>query len=245
MSIIRRIGKATVAVLNSALGPMVGVGDLAMAVGYVENAGVPSSVVPAFIGEKLFDTSNSTFYIAYGVAVGEWAPLGVGALSAAELAVLDAVTAGTAAASKAVVLSATKGITNFRVTDRVWENQDITPEVAADTATLTSAQMLGKILVATPTAAAAYTTLTGAALDVAVLAVHPLLQSGDSFDLTIINIGGTGDDITLTAGASGITLVGEAILRPGADAGTDGMAGSGTWKFVRGAADTWVAYRMS
>lgn len=164
--------------------------------------------------------------------------------SATELNVLDGVTAGTATASKGLVLDANKAVDSFRVTGRIFETQDITPETATDTATLTDAQMLGKILVATPTSAAAYTTPTGALLDDAVIAVHPALASGDSFDLVIINLGGTGDDITLTPPASGLTIVGNAVVGPLADVATE-QESQGTFRFVRGAADTWVAYRVA
>lgn len=115
------------------------------------------------------------------------------------------------------------------------------PETAADTATLTVAQMLCGILVATPTAAAAYTTPTGAVLDDAM----PVgIGTNVAFDLTIINIGGTGDDITLTAGASGFSIVGDAVVRPSADSGTE-QAGQGTFRIRRTAADTFIAYRIS
>lgn len=118
------------------------------------------------------------------------------------------------------------------------------PATAADTATLTDAQMLAGILVATPTAAAAYTLRTGAQLAAALKATNPGLKVNDTFDLTIINIGGTTDDITVTAPASGITLVGDAVVRPSADSGTE-QAGQGTFRFRYTAADTFVAYRVS
>lgn len=115
------------------------------------------------------------------------------------------------------------------------------PTTATDTATLTVTQMLSGILVATPTAAAAYTTPTGAILDDAM----PVgIGTGVAFDLTIINIGGTGDDITFTAGASGFSIVGDAVVRPSADSGTE-QAGQGTFRIRRTAADTFIAYRIS
>jgi len=238
------LGKATAAILSGLIAPFVGRDELADAVGYIENAGVPSAVVPNFIGQRLFDTTGSVFYIAYGLSAGNWAVMGNDALSAAELEFLDGVTAGTAAASKAVVLSATKGIDTFRVTDRIFGSQGA-PSTATDTATLTEAQCLARLIVATPTAAANYTTPTGAVLDIAVLAAYPAIQADDTFDLTIINIGGTGDDITLVAGATGITIVGEAIIRPVADSATDGATGQGTFRFRRTAADTYIIYRVA
>ena len=86
---LKSFGKATAAFLATLISPMVGRGDLASAIGYVENAGAPSSVVPDFIGQALFDTSGTTWYKSFGTAAGEWAPQGVGTLTATELAILD------------------------------------------------------------------------------------------------------------------------------------------------------------
>ena len=111
-----------------------------------------------------------------------------------------------------------------------------TPETATDNASLTDAQMLSGILVGTPTAAAAYTVRTGTQLETA---LGGTLATGDFVDLTVINLGGAGDIITMTA-ASGITFVGsEEIDDDGAD-----VVSSGTFRFVRGAANVFVAYRI-
>lgn len=114
------------------------------------------------------------------------------------------------------------------------------PQTSAGTATLTSAQMLGGILVATPAGTATYTTLTGTLLKAAM--PNGFLPN-DSFDLTIINLGTTTQDITL-AGGSDVTIVGEAILRPGADAATE-HGGQGTWRFRNSTGVTWIAYRIA
>jgi hypothetical protein len=167
----------------------------------------------------------------------------INSIAAADLAKIDGITNGTAAAGKALVLGATGNIDTFRMTGKLFTPQ-AAPETATDTATLTAAQHLSGILVATPTAAAAYTMLTGTQLQTALLLVHPNLTAGDCFDLTIINIGGTGDDITLTAPASGITIVGDAVVRPSADSATE-QAGQGTFRFRYTAANTFVAYRVS
>lgn len=161
---------------------------------------------------------------------------------AAEINVLDGATAGTSVASKALVFGTTRDIGSFRMTGKLFTPQ-AAPETSADTASLTDAQMLSGILVATPTAAAAYTVRTGTQLEAALLTAGFQVQNGDTFDLTIINIGGTGDDITLTA-ATGITIVGDAVVRPSADSGTE-QAGQGTFRFRRTAANTFVAYRVS
>lgn len=159
-----------------------------------------------------------------------------GTVSAAEFAFIDGVTAGTATASKALVLGATKDINSFRMTGKLFTPQ-ATPETAADTASLTDAQMLSGILVATPTAAAAYTVRTGTQLEAALLTAGFQVQNGDCFDLTIINLGGAGDDITLTA-ATGISIVGNAVV-------TVAVPSQGSFRFRRTAANTFVAYRVS
>lgn len=169
--------------------------------------------------------------------------LDLDALAGAELGVLDGVVAGTVTASKAAVFGATRNLGAFRMTGKLFTPQ-AAPETATGDATLTAAQHLSGILVATPTAAAAYTTLTGALLEDAVIAAFPSLTAGDCFDLTIINLGDTGDDITLTPAASGVSIVGDAVVRPVADAGTE-QAGQGTFRFRYTAADTFIAYRVS
>lgn len=109
-----------------------------------------------------------------------------------------------------------------------------------DAETLTVAELFNGIFLQTPSAAATTcTTPTGAQISAALSAT---LAVGDSFEFTLINLGGTtAYDITLTAGASGVTITGSAILAPAADDPSE--ASSGTWVFVNTAADTWVAYR--
>ena len=115
-----------------------------------------------------------------------------------------------------------------------------TPATATDTASLSDAQMTAGVLVATPTAAAAYTVRTGTQL----LAALPTdIAADDAFDLTIINLGGTGDDITLTAAAD-ITIVGDPVVGPIADVATEQMS-SGTFRFRYIGTTVFVAYRVS
>lgn len=115
-----------------------------------------------------------------------------------------------------------------------------TPATAADTASLTDAQMVAGILVATPTAAAAYTVRTGTQLKAA---LPTDLAAGDTFNLTIINLGGTGDDITLTA-ATDITIVGDPVVGPVADVATE-QAATGVFAFRFVSGTTFVAYRVA
>lgn len=90
---LKLAGKKSVAVLAALLPPSVHQLDLIDALGYVENAGVPTSVTPDFIGQLLFDTSGLDFYIAFGVASGNWSPIAVDTLTFTELASLDGILA--------------------------------------------------------------------------------------------------------------------------------------------------------
>ena len=104
MSLLRKLGAASAAILKTIMGPQVGKNDICDAIGYTTNAGAPSSVVPDFIGQKLFDTTGSQFYIAYGTASGEWSPMGDNSLSATELAYLDGALTTNAVADKAAII---------------------------------------------------------------------------------------------------------------------------------------------
>lgn len=101
------IGKATQAVLAALVAPFVGRDELADAVGYRENAGAPTAVVPNFIGEWLFDTTNGIWYRAYGTSTGNWAAMGVGGVTGTELSVLDGATSANNVASKAAITDTT------------------------------------------------------------------------------------------------------------------------------------------
>src|SRR5574340_756292 len=86
------------------MSPQVGREELAKVIGYRTNAGAPTSVVPRFIGEKLFDTSGLDFYVAFGVASGNWTPMGINTLTATELGYLDGALTTNLVASKAAIL---------------------------------------------------------------------------------------------------------------------------------------------
>jgi hypothetical protein len=109
------------------------------------------------------------------------------------------------------------------------------PQTAAGTATLTVAQVLGKVLVGSPsTSAANYTLPTAALLDAAL----PNKKINTTFDLTIINLGTSSGVITVVTG-TGITLVGMATLPITTAAGS-----SGTWRFRKTGVAAWTAYRI-
>jgi hypothetical protein len=110
------------------------------------------------------------------------------------------------------------------------------PQTATATATLTVAQVLGKVLVGDPsTTAATYTLPTAALLDAAI----PNRKVNTTFDLSIINLGTSTGVITVAVG-TGITLVGMATLPITTAAGS-----SGTWRFRKTGTAAWTAYRVS
>lgn len=111
MSMLKKLGAASAAILKTIMAPQVGKSDLCDAIGYVTNAGVPSAVVPDFIGQRLFNTTTPSWYTAYGTAAGEWAAQGVGTLSAAELAYLDGALTTNAVADKAAIIGTGGAIT--------------------------------------------------------------------------------------------------------------------------------------
>jgi len=116
-------------------------------------------------------------------------------------------------------------------------NVQAAPATITATTTMTAAQMLSGVLEATPAAVATYTTLTGTLLEAA---LPEGVATNDSFDLSIINLGGAGDIITM-AGGSGVTFVGSVLID---DAGVD-ITSSATFRFRRSAANVFIAYRIA
>lgn len=132
----------------------------------------------------------------------------------------------------------TAGITGRIINRGLLVVNQPAPTTATATATLTDAQMLGGILEATPGAIVTYTTRTGTQIEAALLAAG--IATDDAFDLTIINLGAATEIITL-AGGTGVSIVGSATIDdPGAD-----INSSGTFRFRRSAANTFIAYRIN
>ena len=102
---------------------------------------------------------------------------------------------------------------------------------------MTEAQLLGGIHVKTPAAAQNFQVSTGTEISAAVGAG---LAVGDSFDFTLINLGGAGDIVSLTVD-TGVTFVGSVTID---DAGAD-VNSSGVFRFRNTAANTWIAYRIA
>ena len=102
--------------------------------------------------------------------------------------------------------------------------------VIAAAYTLTAADFAAGIISATSSGSYALTTPTGAQMD----AAFTNAKVGSSFDLSLTH-GSATNVITLTAGASGVTIVGLATVT--------GIT-SGTWSFRKTGAGTWSAYRI-
>jgi hypothetical protein len=101
-------------------------------------------------------------------------------------------------------------ITRTRIAEYIAAKESVTPVVVSDGArTLTAEEIIDKkMFVSQPTAGRAFTTPTGAEL----LAQLSDEVVGTSFEFTIVNGAAATHAITLTAGASGIVLVGNAVV---------------------------------
>ena len=107
------------------------------------------------------------------------------------------------------------------------------PSTATDTATLTAAQLLAGILIATPTAAAAYTLPLATDLDAAL----PNAVVNTSFDFSVINKSGGANTITMTTN-TGWTITNQGVM-------TVAQNVSGRFRARKTAAGAWSLYRLS
>ena len=138
------------------------------------------------------------------------------------------------------------GITAIRPAGTVQPVLEGVPTIVSDsgsTTTMTTAIALSRVHVKDPTAGITYTTPTGTELTAA-FSTQPAL--GDSFMFTLINTGDAGaEDITMAAGASGITFIGNLVVLPAADE-AEGNYAIATWLIVNtDGANAWTWYRMS
>jgi hypothetical protein len=115
-----------------------------------------------------------------------------------------------------------------------YRKTTVTTLAASGVQTATAAQLLGGVLVSTATAAFNLTTATGAEICTALDAVNQNVV-GISFQFSIVNLGTSTYHITLLAGATGVTVSGDAIV----EAGT-----SSTFRAVVTAANTVVIYKI-
>lgn len=103
------------------------------------------------------------------------------------------------------------------------------PGVLNATGTLTAAMIASGIVTSTTGAAVTATLDTGAVMDAALQ-----MEIGESFDWSVINTGGNA--FTVTAAASGHTIVGTAAVA---------TVTSATWRTRKTAAATFVSYRLA
>ncbi len=120
----------------------------------------------------------------------------------------------------------------------------LTKVPAASTATtatdMTEAELLGGMHVKTPSAAQDLQVPTGTEISAALVAAGVTPAVGDSFDFTLVNLGGAGDIVTLIVD-TGVTFIGSVTVD---DAGAD-INSSGTFRFRNTAANVWVAHRVA
>lgn len=202
---VKEAGTALDTVVERILPPQVGRRSLAMIIGFIENDGTPNgSITPDFKGQWCLDTTNNIWYRAKDNAANtDWVLLGDFGLTEAEIEVLDAVTAGVVAASKAVVVDANKDIRTFRNlrSTRVIESQGApTSDATAGARTYTAAEILGGCIVRDCAGGSRTDVLPTAALLVAAI---PNATVGDIIKCKIINGSDAAETITLDAGAGG------------------------------------------
>lgn len=163
-------------------------------------------------------------------------------IAAADLAKIDGITNGTAAAGKALVADANVGVGAFRESGRNLRKQ-AAPAAKTTTTTLTAAEIMAGLLTANQGAAGAatYTMPLGTDLETALIAAFPGLQNDDSFDFTIVNISTVAAEDVTVAGNTGTTAVGNMTIASNA-AVTD--QAWGTFRVRRTAADTYSFYRI-
>jgi hypothetical protein len=104
------------------------------------------------------------------------------------------------------------------------------PPTATDTATLTTAQLLGEMLVCTPTAAAVYTLPTATAIDTAL----PSARAGSTFDFSIVN----------TAAFTTNLALGTGITNGGGSLTANAASTSATYRFRKTGDAAYVVYKI-
>lgn len=170
---------------------------------------------------------------------------GVGDVSSSELLVLDGVTAGTALASKALVLDSAGGIgAVWRDTRATGIFKQVAPAAKTTATTLTAAELLSGLLTANQGGAAAanYTLPLATALETALLVTNPGLANDDAFDFTLLNISTVAAEDITVATNTGWTLVGKMTVESNA-AVTDNSFG--IFRARRTAANTYTLYRVA
>ena len=108
------------------------------------------------------------------------------------------------------------------------------PTTATDTASLTVAQLLNGIILATPTAAANYTLPTVATLEAS---LSNATKTGNYFEFTIINLASSNYDITIVTNTGWTVTGGGVVVVQEASSARFGARKTGT--------AAWQLYRLS
>jgi hypothetical protein len=138
------------------------------------------------------------------------------------------------------------GISQLEQREWIYKKKQypIQPAVTAKTvtATLTAAEMLTGIITGTHTAGATqtYTTPTGTLLEAA---MPGNIVTGSYLEVTFINLSAALADTITVAGGVGVTLVGKVTV-DSAHADSE-FPSSGTFRFRRSAANTFIGYRIN
>ena len=137
------------------------------------------------------------------------------------------------------------GISQLENRNWIFKNRiyPIQPAISAATvdATLTVAEMLTGIITGTHSEGSTqtYTTPTGTLLEAA---MPGDIITGSHLDVTFINLSTALADTITIAGGSGVSLVGQVVV-DSAHADSE-FPSSGTFRFRRSAANTFVGYRL-
>lgn len=167
-------------------------------------------------------------------------------MTAAQLAFTAGVTAGTAAASKALVADSAIGIGGgWRDTRTQGIFKQVAPAAKTTSTTLTAAELLTGLITANQGAAGAatYTLPLATDLETALVAAFPGLANDDAFDFVILNISTNAAEDVTVATNTGWTLVGELVV-PSND--TAGVAPSNAvFRVRRTGANAYTLYRVA
>lgn len=160
----------------------------------------------------------------------------LGAAPAAGQALITGVTAGTAAAGKALTLDANSGISGYYADRRTIALEIMNaPSAFNATGTLVNAVLAAGYITSTTAAAVVATLPTATLMDTAILSVYPNAQVGDSFYFTVIN---TGPNTFTLATAAGWTDGGNAFTAVAATS-------SAMFQARRTGANAYTLYRIS
>ena len=114
-----------------------------------------------------------------------------------------------------------------------------TPQTATSTATLTTTQVLGGLLVVDPTTTASSLTMpTATAID----AVMTNMKTNSTFRLTVVNIGTSTGLVTMVVG-TGITAVGNLVVAITGSAA--GVGGAAQFLFRKTGTAAYTVYRVA